>query len=124
MRRRHALAIWPGLWVLPRKVAAAAPPVCTADGGASTDVWVELSLPPAGRQEHRTPHERILEQQARVMSQLHQLGAIELGRVQLLRNALAVRLPCAQLDAARRLPGVRRLRPVRDVPRPPPASKG
>jgi hypothetical protein len=112
MRRRHALA----LLALPHGLAGA----CET----SADLWVDLTPMPAAGLDPRKPHERRLAQQAQVMSQLRALGAIELGRVQLPRAALAVRLPCAQLDAARHLPGVRRLRPVRDVPRSPPAPKG
>jgi hypothetical protein len=112
MQRRLALA----LLALPHSLAGA------CDG--STDLWVELTPVPMAGRDPRTRHEARLTQQAQVMSQLRALGAIELGRVQLPRAALAVRLPCAQLDAARRLPGVRRLRPVRDLPRSPPVSKG
>jgi hypothetical protein len=112
MKRRQALA----LLALPHGRAGAC--------DTSADVWVDLGPVPAAGLDPRAQHQRRLAQQAQVMSQLRALGAIELGRVQLPRASLAVRLPCAQLDAARRLPGVRRLRPVRDVPRSPPAPKG
>lgn len=65
----------------------------------------------------------ILAQQARVMRDLLGLGAQELARVQQVRNAVAVRLDAAQMDAARALPGVRAVRVVRNIQRPPPASK-
>ena len=84
------------------------------------DIWVDLSLPAlatlprqdrAGRSALR---ERITHQQDTVMAALRALGANELARVQQLRNAVAVRLPKAVLGEARRIPGVQRLRVVRD----------
>jgi hypothetical protein len=113
-----AMSVWPG--ALPASVLGEPP---------TTDVWVDLDLPAlaslprqdtAKRQALRL---RIVAQQDTVMAQLRRLGGQERGRVQLLRNALAVRLPRDQLDAARRLPGVHGVRPVRDVERPPPSSK-
>lgn len=88
------------------------------------DVWVQLtqpslsSLPPgADRDAQRA---RIDAEQAEVMAALRALGAVELARVQVVRNALAVQLPRAQIDAARRLPGVRSIGPVRHIQRQPP----
>ena len=89
-------------------------------------VWVDLNLPavadvpPAERNVLRS---NILAQQAQVMRGLQALGAQELARVQQVRNAVAVRLDAAQIDAARALPGVRSVRVVRDIERQPPVSK-
>lgn len=89
-------------------------------------VWVDLNLPalaevpPAERDVLRS---NILAQQAQVMRGLQALGAQELARVQQVRNAVAVRLDAAQIDAARALPGVRSARVVRDIERQPPVSK-
>lgn len=84
------------------------------------DVWLDLSLPPLAslprddRLARSALRERIAHQQDAVMAQLGALGASELGRVQQLRNALAVRLPKAVLAEVRRLPAVQRVRVVRD----------
>ena len=84
------------------------------------DIWVDLSLPalatlPREDREGRSVlRQRIAQQQDAVMAQLCALGGSELARVQQLRNAVAVRLPKAVLDEARRIPGVQRLRVVRD----------
>lgn len=89
-------------------------------------VWVDLNLPalaevpPAERDVLRS---NILAQQAQVMRGLQALGAQELARAQQVRNAVAVRLDAAQIDAARALPGVRSARVVRDIERQPPVSK-
>jgi len=56
------------------------------------------------------------------MGRLRELGAVEPTRVQQVRNALAVRLPLAQLPAARALPGVRSVAAVRHVERGPPIA--
>lgn len=91
---------------------------------ARIEVWVDLSLPAlstAAPGEPRAALKRELEaQQARVMAALRGLGAEEIGRVALLRNALAVRLPAAHLAVVRALPEVSGVRIVRDIERPPP----
>jgi hypothetical protein len=92
----------------------------------TVSVWVDLDLPalaevpPAERAALRP---QILAQQAQVMLGLQALGAQELARVQQVRNAVAVRLDAAQIDAARALPGVRSVRVVRDIKRRPPVEK-
>lgn len=100
------------------------------DQEAGVEVWVVLSLPELAslpRQacaEREALQRRVQAQQDQVMAALCALGAVELGRVQVLRNALVVRVPQAQLAAARRLPGVRSVSAVRDSQRgpvPPPA---
>ena len=109
---RRAIVLWPGLSMLALHLPAA------AATSADLDVWVDLSLPALaslGRgqtTERGALRAKILNQQAAVMSRLAALGAVETGRVQQLRNALAVRLPASALAEARRIPGVRQVRPV------------
>ena len=76
------------------------------------EVWVVLSEPalatlPRDATEQRTAlRQRIVLQQNAVMAQLVALGAIETARVQRARNAIAVRLPAAAIDAAGKIEGV------------------
>jgi hypothetical protein len=96
-----------------------------ADSTDWVSVWVDLDLPELAsvpreqRAEREALQQQIKAQQDAVMDRLRGLGAQEQARVQQVRNALAVRLPGAQLDAARRIPGVRALRVVRHVDRDP-----
>ena len=96
-----------------------------ADAAGRVAVWVDLDLPelasvPRGqRAEFDALRLQIDAQQDAVLARLRALGAIEQARVRLVRNALAVRLPAAQLDAARRIPGVRAVRPIRNIDRDP-----
>jgi hypothetical protein len=91
-------------------------------------VWVDLDLPPlasmaeAGAAERDALRARVRSQQEAVMARLVELGAIEQSRVRHVRNALAVRLPPAQIDAARSIPGVKSVSPARAVDRHPPVS--
>jgi hypothetical protein len=125
MRRRWVRLLWPAL---PAALPALWPALglSMVQAAGSVDVWIDLDLPALALAQTKDParrmtlRERVLQQQDAVMVQLTALGARELGRVQLARNALAVRLPREQLDAARRLPGVRRVSPVRDRRRLPP----
>lgn len=108
--------------------ASAAPgrPVSTAVAAApagttgTVAVWLDLDVPalaslPRGDAAGRAAlRQRIVQQQDAVMTGLAGLGATEVARVQQLRNAVAVRLPRAALAEARRIPGVHRLRVVRD----------
>jgi hypothetical protein len=76
------------------------------------EVWVVLSEPalatlPRDATDQRTAlRQRIVLQQNAVMAQLVALGAIETARVQRARNAIAVRLPPAAIEEARRIAGV------------------
>ena len=96
-----------------------------ADTAGWVSVWVDLDLPelatiPRDRRAERDAlRSQILAQQDAVMARLRDLGAIEQARVQQVRNTLAVRLPGAQLDTARYIPGVRAVRLVRHVERGP-----
>ena len=90
-----------------------------ADADGRVSVWVDLDLPElasvaaAKRAEREALRLRIGAQQDAVMNRLRALDAQEQARVQLVRNAIAVRLPAAQIDAARQIPGVRAVRIVR-----------
>lgn len=92
-----------------------------ADPATPVAVWVDLDLPelaslPREQEAERAAlRRRIVEQQDQVMARLRALGAVEQARVQVVRNALAVRLRPDQIDAARKLPGVRGVHPVRDA---------
>lgn len=105
----------------------AGPPPADPAGGVS--VWIDLDLPELAslprdqRAEREALRANILAQQDAVMARLRELGAVEQARVQQVRNALAVRLPGAQLEAARRIPGVRAVRAVRHIDRGPPSSR-
>ena len=98
-------------------------PPATQAGWVS--VWVDLNLPELAsvpreqRAAREALHLQIQAQQQDVMVRLRDLGAIEQARVKQVRNALAVRLPVTQLDAARHIPGVRAVRTVRHIDRGP-----
>lgn len=83
-------------------------------GSGPVDVWIELDLP-AGPDRARA----ITAQQDALMQSLVALGAVELGRVRLAMNALAVRVEADRLQAIERLPGVKAVRRVRTIERPP-----
>jgi hypothetical protein len=111
-----------------------APVQAAADGSASAtaqanaiSVWVELDAPAlsslhgASKAERETLRQRIDAQQDAVMLQLRELGAQEQARVQVLRNALAVRIPLQQVEAARQIAGVRSVKRIRHMQVAPPA---
>ena len=76
------------------------------------EVWVVLSEPalatmPRDANEQRNAlHRRILQQQDDVMAQLAALGAVEIARVRQTRNAIAVGLPPAAIESAKKIDGV------------------
>jgi hypothetical protein len=85
----------------------------------NVEVWIDLSVPALSSQAAQD-HDaraalraRIEDQQDEVIAQLVALGAEELSRVAEVRNAVAVRMPAAQLAQARALPGVVKVRPVK-----------
>lgn len=103
--------------------AAPGAPAAAASAPAMVEVWVGLSLPELARvpaAQRRHARQLIERQQDEVMQQLHALGAIEQARVQVVRNALAVRLPASALPQARAIDGVSAVTPVRhrDIHRP------
>ena len=101
----------------------------TAGGSGRVILWVDLSEPALvtlsrnSDTDREAQRQRILAEQHRVADALRGLGAIERGRVHMLRNSIAVDLPRDQVDAAGRIPGVRALRAVRDVERGPPRPR-
>lgn len=87
-------------------------PAC--DAQAACEWWVDLSEPPLGRRDAPPDVQaRLRRQQDQVMAALRSIGGVEIGRVSLVRNAIAVRLPGEALAGARRIDGVVRLSPVR-----------
>lgn len=100
-------------------LAAAATTVSRASGGDAVEVWIELSERPpsaampasaAARQ-----RDRLSSQQDRVADALARLGAVELGRIRVNGNAIAVRIDRTRLDAVRGIDGVKRVRPARSL---------
>ncbi|KNZ31394.1 MAG: hypothetical protein AD742_17690 [Methylibium sp. NZG] len=128
MERRHALALLAAGWAGAAAANASTPPTAAAPPDRIL-LWIDLDLPalaslPAQQATERAAlRARILAQQDAVMARLRELGATEEARLQQVRNALAVRLPGAALPAARSIPGVRRVSPVRHLRREPPSSR-
>lgn len=132
-RRRRQLALWlavPCAWTARPARAGAAAAQASAPSTGTSNAWLELwvvltvpdlaSLPREMTAERAALRERILAQQDQVMASLQALGAVELARVQTLRNAMAIRLRASQLPAARALPGVMSIHVVRNLDRAPP----
>jgi len=90
----------------------------TAHSGDRVDVWVLLTEPPTSS--GITTPEKVKQQQQAVMVQLKELGAVELGRVSTVRNAIAISIDQAKLPEVKQLSGVRSVSPVRDIQRGPP----
>ena len=124
-----ALAVMPAE-ALPAAADAATPASAAAGNPRRVEVWLDLDLPPLATlprddvKARTALQQRITRQQDAVMAQLAALGATELARVQQVRNAVAVHLPGAALAEARRLPGVLRVRVVRDRRTDTPDSRG
>jgi hypothetical protein len=79
----------------------------------TVEVWIVLSEPAlaslprdATADERAELLRRIQRQQDDIMKQLAALGAVESARVQRVRNAIAVRLPPAAIDSAKKITGV------------------
>jgi hypothetical protein len=79
----------------------------------TVEVWVVLSEPAlaslprdAPANERAELQRRIKRQQDDIMAQLAALGAVESARVQRVRNAIAVRLPPAAIESAKKIQGV------------------
>jgi hypothetical protein len=79
----------------------------------TVEVWVVLSEPAlvslprdAGANERAELLRRIERQQDDIMKQLAALGAVESARVQRVRNAIAIRIPPAAIDGAKKIDGV------------------
>ena len=79
----------------------------------TVEVWVVLSEPALSSLPHETAvsdrdelRRRIERQQDDIMTQLAALGAVESARVQVVRNAIAVKLPPAAIGSAKKIKGV------------------
>ena len=94
-----------------------------AFGGDKVDVWVVLTEPPVAGSPEAGQLERVKQQQDRVMAELKALGATELARVTLAKNALAVTIDSSKLPEVKRISGVRGVTAVKHIesdPLPPP----
>jgi hypothetical protein len=86
--------------------------------GDEVAVWVVLSepalatLPRDANAQRSALRQRIVRQQDDVTAQLAALGAVEIARVQQARNAIAVRLPSAAIESAKKIHGVTAVRQV------------
>ena len=93
--------------------------VAAAPADVMVEVWVDLSEPvPAAADDlanAEVRRQRVDSQQQEVAHELLRLGAIEIARVRHTRNAIAVRIDSAQLDAVRRITGVLRVRPAQTL---------
>lgn len=123
VRRRRAVALLMAAPVAALARAAPGAPAAVADGPATVEAWVRLSLPELARVPAAQRSDALLlieRQQDEVMRQLVALGAIEQARVHIVRNALAVRIPVSALPQARAIAGVLAVTPVRhrDIHRP------
>lgn len=83
------------------------------------EVWVDLaypaaaaSLPPAFGTSRATHGHVVTALQDALASSLKGVGAVERGRVRLVRNALVVEVDVAMLDTIRQMPGVLAVTPV------------
>jgi len=105
------VAVWVDLSLpVPGTAAATTGPAAPADGNATAGTTLAM-------------RQAVLAQQQAVAAQLCALGATELARVTLVRNAIAVDLPVNALPLARQLPGVLRIRPITHLHRvQPPAA--
>lgn len=73
---------------------------------------VAVAEPASVRAAMRAQRGAILAQQAAAGARLASLGAVEIARVNVAHNAIAVAVDAAQLDAVAAIPGVVRVRPV------------
>lgn len=90
------------------------------------EVWVELGEPPPAAQVRASAsaqrRAKVAAQQDAVAASLRGLGAVELARQRHTGNAIAVRIDADRLDAVRAIPGVKRVRPARQLHPPKPGS--
>lgn len=93
-----------------------APPRAEGAAGTRVQVWVDLAMPPMALM--TMPSSRAAYGQAVRASQdmlaasLRAHGAVELARLRMVRNSIAVDLPSDSVDAVRGLPGVLQVRLV------------
>jgi hypothetical protein len=114
-------AVCPGLgWAAEKlPVPLNADRAVTSAPAKQVQVWVDLTLPTLAAMHLQSEGSRasqiraIDSQQDDLALQLRDLGATELGRVRLVRNAIAIEVHAEQLDRIRALPGVRSVTPIR-----------
>jgi hypothetical protein len=82
------------------------------------EVWVVLTEPPVAAS-HTGQLEKIKRQQDTVMAELKALGATELARITVAKNALAVAIDPANVPEVKRISGVRSVSVVRHIDRGP-----
>jgi len=82
------------------------------------EVWVMLTEPPVAGSP-KSQLEKIKRQQDTVMAQLNALGATELARITVTKNALAVAIDPANVPKVKRISGVRSVSVVRHIDRGP-----
>lgn len=105
--------------------ASAASPSATPSPRPPVQVWVDLVAAPLAAGPSASA-KALTDLQDALMARMRRLGAVELGRVRVLRNAIAVEVDASQLDAIRALEGVRAVTPVRHADRlgPPSLPRG
>lgn len=100
-------------------LAAGAATVSRASGSDTVDVWIELTeAPPSAAMPASAAtrqRDRLNSQQQRVADALSRLGAVELGRIRVNGNAIAVRIDRTRLDEVRTIKGVVRVRPAHSM---------
>jgi hypothetical protein len=87
----------------------------TAEAQGPAEWWIDLSLTPAARvsyEQRNLQTQRIRGQQDVLIRSFTELGIKVTGRVQIVRNALAIHADAAQLKEVCQLPGVRGIRLV------------
>jgi hypothetical protein len=125
MTRRGVLAAWWSCAGLAGGSSSGAQPVQVspmplAIGARAQDWWVDLSLPPQAdvpAEQRQAQAVQVREQQNAVAREVFALGGQVVGRVSLVRNALAVRISSERLTELGRLPGVTAVRPMRQAQR-------
>lgn len=113
----------PAPWHAPVLASTGVPPA-VRDAAPLVQLWVELDMPALAAAAAGTGTSAAAAKavEADLLKRMRALGAVELGRVRVLRHAIAVAVPADRVDALRALEGVRRVTPVRHVDRPPPTG--
>lgn len=114
---------------LPEPVVVGGSPGSVSSG--RVQVWVDLTVLPLASAHAVFPGSRaalahlVDRQQSALTQQLEELGAVEVGRVRIVRNAIAIEVDASQLNRIRALPGVRSVSLVRhaEVHVQPPATR-
>ena len=96
-------------------VAESQAAVLAASGLELTSRAVPSTVAPSMKSVGLNQRQTVRAQQSLVAQGLAGLGARELGRVQLAHNAIAVRVDASQIRQIAMLPGVKKVRPVRNA---------